>query len=281
MKLLIVMMVLSFEASAFYRAVYGEDNRMDVFTVTDPHLQNMALPTAAMIDKTHLKKQGKQTLITGPSLGDRYKLCPNQRFRKQQVSANCSGTLVAADLIMTAGHCYEMAKQDCKNYSWVFDYKVSSADQASVTVSNSSVFSCKKVILKKNDTDAGIDHALIQLDRPVKDRPFAKLASGEIRKGDPLVLIGHPSGLPTKIAADAFILEVLTSSFKTNVDAFSVNSGSGVFHATSGEVVGILSSGRADYDGKDGCTSVLEYEMDFGNEIVMRPLEIQKYLEAL
>lgn len=266
-------------ASAGPFAIYGEDNRQDVYAVSNPLFVSLASSTAAMIEKTNLKQNADRTTISGRSLGDMYKLCPDQRFRSQPVAANCSGTLVAPDIIMTAAHCYELAKQSCKEYAWVFDYKVSRDNQDSVTVPTSNVYECQEVILNEMDLGRGIDHALIKLKRPVSDRSFAKLRNqGSIDVGEPLVLIGHPNGLPTKIAADAFVLKLEGHSFVSNVDAFSVNSGSGVFHATTGEVEGILSSGRSDYDGKGNCSSVIKYEMNQGNETVVNVDAVRKFL---
>jgi hypothetical protein len=114
----------------------------------------------------------------------------------------------------------------------------------------------------------------------VTDRPFAKIKKPtDIKVNDPLVLIGHPSGLPTKIAGGAQVLKVLKNSFISNVDAFSVNSGSGVFHALTGEYKGILSSGRQDYDGKGNCSSAVIYSMEEGNETVVMPQNLEKFIK--
>jgi V8-like Glu-specific endopeptidase len=280
MKFSGLILLLSFNASADPEAIYGEDSRMDVYAVTNPLYVNLAKSTAAMIEKTKIKTVGNESTITGKSLGDMFKLCPEERFRNQPSAANCSGTLVAPDIIMTAAHCYDLAKSTCKEYAWVFDYKVSKENQSSVTVNSNNVYECESVILKEMDLNNGIDHALIKLKRPVSDRAFAKLRQkGTIAVNDPLVLIGHPSGLPTKIAGDAYVLKVLKSSFTSNVDAFSINSGSGVFNGITGEVEGILSSGQADYDGKGNCSSLKKYEMKEGNETVVNVEVIRKYLE--
>lgn len=281
MRLFCILALFSLHAFAEPFAIYGEDNRKDVYAVTNPLFVNLAKSTAAMIEKSHLTSSGASTTISGRSLGDMYKLCPDQRFRGQPVAANCSGTLVAPDIIMTASHCYELAKQTCKENVWVFDFKVSKENQGSVTVPTSNVYECQEVLLSEMDLAKGIDHALIKLKRPVTDRNFAKLRSkGSVEIGDPLVLIGHPSGLPTKIAGDAYVLKVTKTSFVSNVDAFSVNSGSGVFHGNTGEVEGILSSGQADYDGKGNCSSVKEYDMEKGNETVVNVEGVKKFLSS-
>lgn len=281
MKYLSLLFLLSFNASADPEAVYGEDNRMDVYAVTNPLFVNLAKSTAAMIEKTKIKTTGNESQVTGISLGDMFKLCPGERFRNQPSAANCSGTLVAPDVIMTAAHCYDLAKSTCKEYVWVFDYKVSKENQVAVTVNSNNVYECEAVLLKEMDLDKGIDHALIKLKRQVTDRSFAQLRKkGSVAVNDPLVLIGHPSGLPTKIAGNAFVLKVLKNSFTSNVDAFSINSGSGVFNATTGEVEGILSSGQADYDGKGNCSSLKTYEMADGNETVVKPEKVRAFLES-
>jgi V8-like Glu-specific endopeptidase len=279
MKYLPLLFFISLNAVAHPDAIYGEDSRQDVYAVSNPLFVNLAKSTAALIEKTNIKSSQNESTISGRSLGDMFKLCPEERFRNQPSAANCSGTLVAPDIIMTAAHCYDLAKQTCKEYAWVFDYKVSRENQSSVTVPSSNVYECDQVVLKEMDLNNGIDHALIKLKRPVSDRAFAKLrASGEIAVNDSLVLIGHPSGLPTKIAGDAFVLQVLKNSFVSNVDAFSINSGSGVFNAKTGEVEGILSSGRSDYNGKGNCSTLVKYQMSEGNETVVKIEGVKKFL---
>ena len=279
MKYLPLLFLISLNAVAHPDAIYGEDSRQDVYAVSNPLFVNLAKSTAALIVKTNIKSNQNESTISGRSLGDMFKLCPEERFRNQPSAANCSGTLVAPDIIMTAAHCYDLAKQTCKEYAWVFDYKVSRENQSSVTVPSSNVYECDQVVLKEMDLNNGIDHALIKLKRPVSDRAFAKLrASGEIAVNDSLVLIGHPSGLPTKIAGDAFVLQVLKNSFVSNVDAFSINSGSGVFNAKTGEVEGILSSGRSDYNGKGNCSTLVKYQMSEGNETVVKIEVVKNFL---
>lgn len=281
MKSALFATLISLNALAEPMAIYGEDSRKDVYTVTNSLYVTLAKSTAAMIDKMNLKQNGNVTTISARSLGDMYKLCPEERFRQQPTAANCSGTLVAPDVIMTAAHCYDLGKRTCKENAWVFDYRVSKENQSSVSVYNSSVYECAEILLIKYDLANGIDHALIKLNRPVTDRGYAKVRSlGAVKVGDPLVLIGHPSGLPTKIAADAYVLQVALNSFTSNVDAFSVNSGSGVFNGNTGEVEGILSSGQMDYDGSGNCSTLRRYEMNQGKETVMKIDAVKKFLDT-
>lgn len=279
--LLFLFVILSHEISASPLAIYGDDNRLDPYAVTNQLLLKMASPTAAMISNENMQVVGNNITITAKTLGNMFKLCPGERFLQQPVAASCSGTLVAPDLIMTAGHCYDLAKANCRDFKWVFDYRVSQDKQSSVTVHNSKVYSCKSVLLKDYESNTGYDHALIKLDRAVTDRDFAKIrATDSIKPGAELVLIGHPSGLPTKIAPGGFVLSLRPASLVTNLDAFGMNSGSGVFNAKTGEIEGILAAGRSDYNGFGNCSTVVKYNMTEGNEIVTKPIKIQEFLKT-
>ena len=60
------------------------------------------------------------------------------------------------------------------------------------------------------------------------------VGTDQVPVGTPLMMIGHPVGLPRKYADDALVSRVVNSGstqlyYETNVDAFGGNSGSGVF----------------------------------------------------
>jgi hypothetical protein len=95
----------------------------------------------------------------------------------------------------------------------------------------------------------GTDHALIQLDRVVKGRtPLKYRSEGTAAVGDELVVIGHPMGLPTKIADGAKIRSNNHPHyFVATLDTFGGNSGSAVFNTATGIVEGILVRGETDY----------------------------------
>ena len=77
---------------------------------------------------------------------------------------------------------------------------------------------------------------------------------------NPVAVIGHPSGLPVKIASEANVIQTtgvmqnedgdlvpVASQFVTNLDTFGGNSGSPVINTDSYKVVGILVGGDQDY----------------------------------
>ena len=236
------------------KVIYGEDNRQDVFESTDSVMVDLSKSTAAMISASNLKTSGDEVSIIGSSLQSRG-ICAKERFSKQVTAANCSGFLVSDKYLVTAGHCIK-TMEDCKNYKWVFDYKVDHSEQTSVRVPKSSIYSCKAIVERALDSINKDDYAMIELDRIVDDRnPLAFRKSGEVSAGDSVVVIGHPTGLPTKISGGARVRKTDAKYFVANLDTFGGNSGSAVFNAKTSTVEGILVRGEADYipDSAAGC----------------------------
>jgi V8-like Glu-specific endopeptidase len=232
--------------------IYGEDNRLDWYRTTNTMHRDLALSTAAMIDKKHLLSKTEYIKISGITLRGRG-VCEKERFSEQITAASCSGFLVGEDLLVTAGHCIE-TKADCAKYSWVFDYKKEFKEHRADMVSKEDVYNCAQIIERKLETFSKNDYALIKLNKKVIGRtPLRFRTQGKPSKGDNLVVIGHPSGLPTKIADGAKIRSLRSKFFKANLDTYGGNSGSAVFNADSGIIEGILVRGATDYISRNGC----------------------------
>ena len=148
------------------------------------------------------------------------------------------------------------SQSQCDKSKWVFDYKISQAGQSSIEVPTSSVYSCKRVINTVLNSMNKDDFALIELTKKVTDRRVLDYRkSGKISVGEDLVVIGHPSGLPTKIADGAKVSSRSGKYFSAHLDTYGGNSGSAVFNANSGAIEGILVRGARDYvyDSAQGC----------------------------
>lgn len=245
-SLLFILLAMTAQAFGSQEVIYGEDDRVDVYDSDNELYVKLARSTAAMISRSAINASGDSVVISGRKLHERG-ICSSERFADQMTAARCSGFLVGEDLLVTAGHCVK-SSSDCSYYKWVFDYKLD-PNKPNMELDKGSVYGCKKIIEQKLDRIGRDDYALIQLDRKVKDRDALTFRKqGEIEEGDPLVVIGHPSGLPTKIADGS---EVRSSShaayFVANLDTYGGNSGSAVFNSESGVVEGILVRGETDY----------------------------------
>jgi V8-like Glu-specific endopeptidase len=227
--------------------VYGDDNRIDVFQSPNEMYRSLARSTVAMISADNFRKlPDGQMEIFSPSLRGRG-ICPEERFINQPTAASCSGFLVAPNVIVTAGHCIR-SEYDCVANRWVFDYKTFYPDQDIVRVPMENIYSCKKIITSVLDNFNKDDYAVIELDRKVTDRvPLEFRKRGKVSEGSNLVVIGHPAGLPTKVADGASVRSLDEKFFVANLDTYGGNSGSAVFNADTGKIEGILVRGENDY----------------------------------
>jgi V8-like Glu-specific endopeptidase len=266
------------------RVIYGEDDRLDVIHSTDNLMIEKSRSVAGMFKYSSISIFAKNGFkIVSKTLEDRG-WCSSERFANQTAASRCTGFLIAEDLLVTAGHCIS-SKWDCLRFLWVFDYKISSDDQKNVVVPRSSVYRCQSVVKTVYDSTTSLDYAIIKLSRKVTDRaPLNLRRDGKIDKDTPLVLIGHPKGLPLKIAGNAKVLTNTHSNFFiTDTDSYGGNSGSPVFNAKTGDVEGILVRGEIDYvTTSEGChISKICSEGECGGEDVTRITKIFPAIQAL
>jgi len=258
--------------------IFGEDDRLNSYEVSSPLLLKIAESTAAQIPNERILKSGRGYNLVGKSLSDYMNVCRDEKFASEPSIANCSGFLVAPDIIATAGHCYER-KGMCENYSWVFDYKKDHKDQTSYPVDEEDVYRCEEILEYGFDI-LRFDYALIRLERPVKGRSPLKLQSSP-NIGESLVIIGHPSGLPQKTAGGAKVMSISETEFTANLDSFGVNSGSAVFNEKTGQVVGILVKGYQDYktDEKKSCLRAHQVSDDHIGNIMSKNSQFRELLK--
>ncbi len=242
--LFLIMTGLFAGADVKTQVVFGQDDRRELYQVLRPELRSVADSTVALISKGKLiKSKAGNYEIKAPPMGPAFHLCLDEPFIQQPSAASCSGFLVDADLIATAGHC---VPETCDHrIKIVFDFSLKSAGQKMPKISAHQVYQCKKVIARKNTSTE--DFALIQLDRPVPDHQALRLSTRAAEETDRIVVFGHPLGLPLKVAGGAQVQKVYDSFFIADTDTFDGNSGSAVMNAQSLEVVGILARGDPDF----------------------------------
>jgi V8-like Glu-specific endopeptidase len=230
------------------KVIYGQDDRMDIYESSDNLMKEISLSTAALFRDENLI-EGVDGLYTAKARTlAQTGVCKTDRFSNQITAAGCSGFLVGSDRIVTAGHCVS-SLAECSGQSWVFDYGNIESDQKTFTFNKDQIYRCSKIIERKKDLTTKADYAVIKLDRAVIGRAPLKIRKdGKAADDAVFTVIGHPTGLPTKITVGA---EMRDNSnpiyFVTNADTFNKNSGSVVVDNRTGIVEGILVRGDTDY----------------------------------
>ncbi len=280
--LLGVVGLFSFSAQAIEKVVYGVDGRKELFEVSTQY-QKWAKASAAMIPNHLLSSSNLVVTLKNFSLlQNDYSLCDSELFGDQPTAANCSGFLVGPDLLVTAGHCIQTQK-DCDDSSWVFDYQATSSSKFTTAFPASNVYKCHAIVSRELSRKTKMDYAVIQLDRRVTDRtPLQFRTEGSVSHSQELLVIGNPSGIPTKVT-EGGSLRVNTDPifFVANLDTFAGNSGSAVIDSKTGMVEGILVRGDTDYvrDESRGCNVVnVCAEGSCRGEDVTRITNITKFL---
>ncbi len=237
--------------------VYETDGRTEVFAHPSAVLRSVAAESVAMkIDPDNLDESGAVVGIDYTrTLAEAQSLCEGVAFREQLEPGTCSGTLIDDRYLLTAGHCMD-TPSDCSESVWIFGWRYV-ADGALVDLGADDVYRCARVLAYFDDDR--VDHAIVELDRPVVGHTPAtvRLLPSGLADGTALALIGHPNGIPMKIDTTGEVTWTSgdASWLTASVDAFNGNSGSGVFDL-EGNLVALLRGGETDYVDAGGCNVI-------------------------
>lgn len=246
----IIILFLLFPCVGFtfvMKGVFGTDDRVETHDYHSRSIQKLARSVAVQMDEIDLEENGRRYDLWQLTLADKVEVCQDERFSEQLAIGQCSGFLIAPDLIVTAGHCVNKESK-CKKRKWVFDYttKVLNKNKG---IKKKNVYGCEKVIKSAFDFERNIDFAIVKLDRQVQGRkPLKYRTRGSINIGEDVLTIGYPSGIPQKVSGNATVMKSTNINiFKTDLDTFIGNSGSPVFNTRTNEVEGIVVRGGKDY----------------------------------
>ncbi|MBI4350311.1 MAG: trypsin-like peptidase domain-containing protein [Elusimicrobia bacterium] len=278
-------------ASGGTKSIYGDDDRLDYYAA-DADMRALSDSVVSLWEAKNLRTADGRTALGTVNFGQAAGLCPGQRFAEQPVGAFCSGTLVGEDIVMTAGHCV-LDEAKCAATRFVFGYSLKQAGDYPRSVPAEDVYGCSGIIKRDLDMNPGFfasvfnggpgpDFALVRLDRKVPGRkPLPIHRKARPAKGDKLFVIGHPVGLPVKVAGAAKVRDAGPKYFfKADLDTFGGNSGSAVFNADTGLIEGILVRGDVDFvNSPAGCrmASVVAQEGGKG-EAVTKISVLEKFI---
>ncbi|CAG0970127.1 MAG: Trypsin [Candidatus Methanoperedens nitroreducens] len=235
------------------KAIYGVDDRKDLFLVDDQGILNDADCVVSLFQNREVVDNGDGTsTLAVKNFGTEYNLCNNERFREQPTGAFCSGFLVAPDLVATAGHCVNPS--NVTNILFVFGFRMVDETTPHTNIDNNEIYRGLKVIDRKEISD-GSDWAVVKLERAVANHRITDFRrTGIIQNNQAVHVIGHPCGLPTKFAGGARVRDNTSGEFfVANLDTYGGNSGSPVFNSDTHQVEGILVRGATDFASSNGC----------------------------
>lgn len=244
------------------KAIYGQDNRKDIFMVaSDPKINAAADAVVSLFQSSRLVPldDGVRTKIVNKVYATEYRLCdsasPVEPYLNQPCSAFCSGVLIAPDLIATAGHCIFTAQAGgppLNDIRFVFGYRMRDENTPALIINNSDIYTGKQIV-KQVYVSNGPDWALVRLDRPVQGHTPASIRrTSKISDAEDIYVIGHPCGLPAKFADGAIVRDNTNADFfVANLDTYGGNSGSPIFNRTTHQVEGILVRGEKDFVARD------------------------------
>jgi V8-like Glu-specific endopeptidase len=280
------------------KQLFGDDDeRLDWFEEKDERLQELALATMSMFKKNqfvevpgsrppmleYLEIDAFTRVANVPSAADTsvwlpsLPLCEGEKFVGQPIAGLCSGFLVEDDIVVASGHCQAQIACDQQWAAWTFDFKATGPDRGDLPsrfVPASAVYYCKEVLSLRYKDEYPVserafqDHTVFRLDRVVYPRrPLLQLSAERPVPGTPIAVIGHPQGLPTKIARGVVKRQLQTeTTFRHDADTFGGNSGSMIVSLDTYEVIGVLALVDYGYVERagDGCAVARRCSADRG-----------------
>lgn len=273
--------------------IYGNDDRKDLYEITDPVLRSYAPAVGMLVGTSYIKEEGGQLEVSGGTLNQakqsefKKPLCPDVKFRNQIEPGSCSGFLVAQNILATAGHCVKGGIADTRV---VMNFAVTSASQANAPrfkIRPDQIYSIRRIISTKYEPGQDrvgnaiespqgrtefMDYALLELDRSVTGATrFSLELDSETRSGDEVMLLGHPHGVPLKYAAGARVTVAGGIKSYANLDGFRGNSGSLVMNLRTRKVIGIYTTTALIpdffYDAVRDCMSLTRAQDSFGGQV--------------
>lgn len=170
----------------------------------------------------------------------------------------CSGTLIAADYFLTAGHCLEN-----RPFGWMVP-RIDGADQpisrAEVATNMRVEFNYQlsasgedlrpvsfPVVALAEDRLGDLDYAILRLDgTPGLEFGAARIGLEAVPVASTIAIIGHPQGQPKRVDAGTVMAYEDIRIFYNDLSTAGGSAGSGIFSSPDGLLIGIHTNGGCD-----------------------------------
>lgn len=278
MRFLFAAIYLLLTSQKSFALIIGNDDRIDINELSHPTISKISTSVVSFVRKKHLKKNRDSYEMDATNLHKRLNFCEDERFSNEPLFANCSGAIIGDDLILTAGHCINTQNKD--EFYVVLDYIKDPLGNIPSAFSKDQVFEVKDFLYHEFSlTDKVNDLAVLRVKRDLNRIALEMNLNHEYSHGTPIYMLGHPLGVSQKYTGPNIIrsLNRETLSFRTELDSFSVNSGSPIFDHYSHEIIGVLSRGTGSNFEKRGrdCYqwSLGEAGRDFSDVNLLTPIK--------
>jgi len=240
------------------KGIYGTDDRQDIYEIEDAQTLELARSVGCIFFSFQKKdidadSYRLKTNRYGPFLG----LCESERFYDQPIVGSGTAFYVGDSTIITAAHCVPRNIEQVRKTYITFDFEMVAQDSPREIFTNSRTLQMEEVV-GEIFTQDGPDWAVVRTKTDLSDTaPLSVRRSGKISDSQNVFVIGHPVGLPKKVASGGAYVRSnsFPSYFIANLDTYGGNSGSPVFNADTFDVEGILVRGDTDFieDSSTGC----------------------------
>ncbi|MCB9682565.1 MAG: trypsin-like serine protease [Alphaproteobacteria bacterium] len=147
-------------ADAAASVVYGTDNRLDYYQVSDPRCSPWPTPPpwSSPAPRSPTCRAAPRASRPG-TYGGHNSLCSSEPFYSQPDPGYCTAFMVGPDTVATAGHC--VSSSDCSSTKFVFGFRMNSASSARTTVDDNDVYSCSSIVAAPSRAQ---DYAVVRVD---------------------------------------------------------------------------------------------------------------------
>ena len=216
------------------------------------------------VDKTYVATHEPSTVqLQWIKRADMAKKFPGYAYGNVASERWCTGTLITESLVLTAGHCFDVQKDQ---FSWITPYKTGTneflqpADLAKLQVANfryqvnavtgairtAEVYPVVRLVEYRQ---GNLDYAIVELGKNASGAlpstttyPPAHVVTRQLQANDVIAVIQHPRGDPKKVEAGHVKSAAGAAVLYSDVDTHGGSSGSGVRDA-EGAVVGVHTNG--------------------------------------